>query len=152
MFNLGNELDAATDGGLDWWSMSVAGNTLSEYHQLAQTVSLPAGVSVGDYVQVSCEFMIFSTTAPGLLTFQIQANGTSNFQSAYVIQTSRDISTFTTESPILDLQSEPMQLTTGTIAITLAIRVGLDPAGGTAAAKVGFRKLRIDKVPGPIYP
>jgi hypothetical protein len=147
--------DAAADGGLDWWSMSVAGSTLSgDYHMLKQTVAIPAGVSAGDYVRITCEFQVFSTTAPGLSTLQAQINSNGNIQSDYLFQTTfgRNVNTFTTELPTLRLTSEPMLLQSGITSFDCIIRVGADPTGGTGAGKVGFREFRLEKVPGPIAP
>lgn len=143
--------DAATDGGIDWFSMSVAGAASGDYHELSQSVTVPAGVNVGDYLQISCEFMIGSMTAPGLSTMQVQMNGTSNIQASYPVQltSGRNINTFTTESPTLHLRSEPMKLMSGVTSFTFRLRVGAAVGG---AGKVSFRKLRIEKVPGPIYP
>jgi len=146
--------DAATDGGIDWWSMSVAGATSGDYHMLRQSITLPAGVAVGDYIRISVEMQVFSTTSPGLSTLQVQANSNSNIQSAYPFQVTvgRNVNTFTTELPTNRWFSEPMKLLPGVTGFDLIIRVGADATGGTGAGKVGFRELRMEKVAGPIYP
>lgn len=62
----------------------------------------------------------------------------------------RNVNTFSTELPVLYLQSEPQILLTGTTSFTLAIRVGADAASGTGV--MGFRNFRIEACNGPVYP
>jgi len=144
--------DTASDGGIDWFSMSVAGATSGDYHELSQSVPIPTGISVGDYLSIAFEFMVGSLTAPGISTMQVQANGSSNIQASYPVQlnSGRGLNTFTTESPVLHLRSEPMKLLSGVTSFTLRLRIGAAASGG--AGKISIRKLRMDKVPGPIYP
>jgi hypothetical protein len=148
--------DAAADGGLDWWSMAVSGATAGDYHKLntSSYVSVPAGVNVGDYFRIVAELCIFGSTTPGLAIFQIQANANASIQNAYLLQTNiasgHNIDTFSTENPVLLLQSEPQKLLPGTAGFDMVIRIGAATGGG--AGKVGLRLFRIEKCDGPIYP
>jgi len=145
--------DAAADNGPDWWSMSVAGATAGDYHMLKQTVTLPSGVTAGtDYVQLVIECMIGAMTTPGIAICQAQINSNSNLQSSYPVQitTGRNLDVFTTQTPVLHLRGEPMKLSAAATAFDVLLRVGAAASGG--AGKVSFRKLRLEKCAGPIYP
>lgn len=135
--------DADPNGGMDWYSLSVSGAAQFEYHELNQIVTLPAGVTVGDYVQFSLELMINSTTSPGLAILQAQANGANT--ASYVFQLSRSVNTFTNELPVLHYRTEPLKILTGNTSFNLRIRVGANHVGGTGAGKVSFRKFLMEK-------
>jgi hypothetical protein len=142
--------EAASDGGIDWWAMSLTSPAAGAEHTLTQVLAVPAGVNVGDYFRVSVEMKFFSTISPGLSLLQVQANSNSNAQSDYLVQTSRNVEFFGAEQPELFFSSEPQKLLSGTTTFTLTARLGLNATGGTAAAKIGFRNLRIERVDGPV--
>lgn len=142
-----------SDGGADWFCLSVSGAAANDYHKLIfPAVAVPAGVNVGDYFQITVETKPFSTSGTGIAIFSVQANSNALIQNAYLhqLQSGRQLATFTTEQPPLLLRSEPQKLVAGVTSFDLQVRLGADSGGGTG--KVGFRILRIDKVPGPIYP
>lgn len=136
-------------GGLSWYTVSVAGNTASEYSEINQTVSVPAGINVGDYFSLSVEVRIGAMGGGGLKMFVVQANGNASAQNDYVFQvtTSRPIDLFSTELPILRVQSEPQILLAGTTSFVIRVRVAATVSTGTGV--VGFRKIEINKVAGP---
>lgn len=142
-----------SDGGADWFCMSVSGAAANDYHKLIfPAVAVPSGAVAGDYFQISVEIKPFSITGTGIAILSVQANSNSLIQNAYLhqLQSGRQLATFTTEQPTLLLRSEPQKLVAGVTSFDLQIRLGADSGGG--AGKVGFRILRIDKVAGPIYP
>lgn len=142
--------DTAADGGPSWWSMSVSSNTdVGGMHDIRQTTSLPAGINVGDYFRVVAEICIFGTTSPGLALLSIFGITTGAAQTAYVVDLSRNISTFSSENVVLQLQSQPQLVLSGTTAHMLRFRVGAD-SGGAGVGKVGIRNLRIEKCSAPI--
>lgn len=139
---------AAADGGIYFYTLAVSGATAGDYHELSQLVNVPAGINTGDYFQVTCEVQIGAISGgTGLSTFQVQLNGTSNIQSAYLFQSGRNVATFGTELPVLQLKSQPQKLVSGTTSFTLRMRIG---ATASASATIGIREFRIEKVPAPI--
>ncbi len=139
--------DTAADGGLPFFSMAVSNGTTSNYHELTQTFSVPAGIAVGDAYKVSCEMCIYGATTPGLAIFSVAAvhNQANTVQQIDTLATlsSRNLDTFATENPVLRLTSTPCILDTVANTITLRIRVG--GANGGGAGKIGFREFKIEK-------
>lgn len=143
----------ATDYGISWYTLSVSGATAGDYHGVTQTVSVPSGIAVGSYFRLTCEMQFGACGGAGLAIMQIQANSNGNAQNAYLVESltsGRNVNTFSTELPVLYLQSEPQILQSGTTNFTLGIRVGADPASGTGV--MGFRNFRIEACNGPVYP
>jgi hypothetical protein len=138
--------DAAPDGGADFFSMSVAAAASGDRHDLSRSVNVPVGINVGDYFHLEVEFCVYSCTGTGLIYLQAHANSNGNIQADYVFQIGRNVATFGTENPILNLTSEPQQLLAGVTSFTMNIRIGAD-VGGTG--KVGFRKFRLKKATSP---
>lgn len=138
---------AASDGGIDFYTLAVSGATAGDYHELSQSVSVPAGISAGDYFQVTCEVQIGAISGgTGLSTFQAQLNSNGNIQGVYLFQTGRNIATFGTELPVLQLKSQPQKLVGGTTSFTMRLRIG---ATASASATIGLREFRIEKVLAP---
>lgn len=136
--------------GLDWFCMDISAGNNGEYHELNQSVTIPSGVNVGDYIRLVAEFKIFDHTGNGNNTLQIQANDANSLQSIYLLFSSRNVTTFSGgDNPELYLASEPQYLLPGVTSMTIRIRVG----GTTSATgKIGFRLCRLEKVDGPVYP
>jgi lysophospholipase L1-like esterase len=141
---------AAADGGIDFWTMDVSGATAGDYNELSQSVPLPAGVAVGDYVQFACETVVLTTSGAGLNIFNVYAVTNGNLQSAYLLQTSQNVANFTTEAPVLHHRSEPMEILPGVTSFAMRVRAGA--AGASAGTgKVGIRKFRFEKCAAPVY-
>lgn len=141
---------AASDGGMDWYTMAVSGAASGDYHAITQSVNVPAGVNAGDYFRIVGEFCIITTAATGIETFQIQASANSGIQADYLVQlgaNGRRIQTFTSEQPVLTLSSEPQKLFAGVTSFTLTVRIGAAASGG-GSGTVGIRNLRIEKYTG----
>lgn len=139
---------AAPDGGIDFFTMALASATAGDYHELSQSVTVPAGINAGDYFQITGEVSIGAMTGNGVSTFQMQANGNGNVQASYLFQTGRNVATFNTENPVLQFKSQPQKLISGTTSFTMRMRVG---AAASATGTVGVREFRIEKVPAPTY-
>jgi len=132
------------DGGMDWWTMDVAGATAGDYHELLQQFNVPTGMAVGDSFQLVVEFKIFNTTGAGAAIFQAQTTSGGNIQSSYVFQTGRDVATFTTEGPALKYRSEAQKMLSGFSLFTMRLRVGARTGGG--GIKVGWRAFAFERV------
>lgn len=138
---------AAADGGIDWFTMNVSGATAGDYHFLTINVAVPAGVNVGDFFRLTAEMTIGGMTGTGLGILQMQANGGGTAQNAYVVNTTDNVATFTTEAPVYQFTSEPQILQSGIASFAMAIRVG---ANAAATGVVGFRNFRMEKCAGPV--
>lgn len=138
---------AASDGGMDWYTMAVSGAASGDYHAITQSVNVPSGVNVGDYFRIVAEFCILNTLTTGIEIFQIQASANSALQADYLVQlgaNGRRIQNFTSEQPVLTLSSEPQKLLSGVTSFSLAIRIGAAATGG-GSGTIGIRCLRIEK-------
>jgi len=145
--NCTTAFEAASDGGIDWFTLAADSATAGDYHEVTQFVTIPAGFVAGDYFQVSSEVMLYATPSLGLAIVSIQVNATGNLNADYLFNGGRDIATFTTEQPVLHFRSEPQKLIAGVTVFTMRIRVGAKTGGGSG--KVGFRKFKIEKASGP---
>lgn len=142
-------VDAATDGGPDWWSMAVSGATAADFHTLNQTVTIPAGFAAGDYYRMVAEICVFGHASTGVAILTLTcADNNNNGLTLLQLQPNNAVATFTTEAPVLALASEPQKLIAGATSITMRFRVGAAAGGGTG--KIGIRNFRLEKVSGPI--
>lgn len=142
-------IEAATDGGHDWYTMTVTGATAADYHQLQASINpIPTGVAIGDYYRIVAEIKIGAMTTPGIAVLYMACTGNGNTNNDVLIQLQGgwNIDTFTTENPILSLTSEPQKLL-ALDPMTLRLRVGGAVGGG---GTIGIRNFRIEKVAAPI--
>ena len=146
-------IDAAIDGGPSWYSMAVSGNaTLGDYHMLTQTVAIPPGINAGGYFRISAEIMIGACTGAGLYMLTLLAQSNTNTNGTILLQLNplAQLTNFSTELPVLSLQSEPQKLVAGASNFLMTLRIGAYTGGATG--KISIRNWRIEKAYGPIYP
>ena len=137
---------AATDGKLSWFTLAVSNGDGADYHTVAQTISVPAGIAVGDKFRLVCELCLFAMTGNGLKVLTAFAAANSNLQLNYLLvhdTSTRNIATFNSENPVLNLVGNPQILQAGVTTFTLTLRVGA--ATGGATGSVGFRNFAIEK-------
>lgn len=141
------------DGGIDWFNMFLTGNATSGYHLLKQsTVTLPSGVSVGDYVRLVAELKVGACTGSGLQSVQICLIGNSTNQNIYLMEqldSSRTIILDGSDCPSMVFRSEPLQINASTTSFYIRVRAG---AAVSSTANLMLRCLKMEKCSGPIYP
>lgn len=145
-------IEAATDGGPDWFTMTVTGATAADYHNFSSSINpFPSGIALGDYYRVVAELKIGAMQTPGISVLYLACTGNTNLNNIALVQLapSWPLDTFSTENPVLSLCSEPQKLLDVTTPFTLRLRIGGGVGGG---GTIGIRNFRIEKVPGPIYP
>lgn len=143
---------AATDGGPDWYTMTVTGATSGDYHTLSSSINpFSTGVNAGDYYRVVLDIQFGAMTTPGISTLYVSFSGNTNMNNIVIMQLQPgwNIDTFSTENPSMQLYSEPQKILDATTPHTLRVRVGGAVGGG---GTIGVRNFRVEKVPGPIYP
>ncbi|MCE3602752.1 SGNH/GDSL hydrolase family protein [Massilia sp. P8910] len=113
----------ATIGGQDALKMQVAGAAASEYHQLSQSLALPAGLGVGKMIAFQIDLEVLEATA--LTTFQAVIVANNNLQGAYALTSGRPMSNFGgPNQPRLVTACEAMKIAAGVTNITMSLRVG----------------------------
>jgi len=143
---------AATDGGPDWYQVTFAAASASDYHVLRVTgLAVPAGIAVGDYLRLAFDGAVGEMTGNGLALFTVFVDNTTTTNNITLIQLQpgNNVATFGTEYRPLELSSEPQKWLDVTATMRVQIRIG-GAVGGTG--NVRMRNLRLEKVAGPINP
>lgn len=121
-------------------STSAANNNTSDYHEIAQTVTLPAGLGAGNFVAFELDLEVQSATGLQRLEAAMLSNG--NTQSAYWGLSSRTWSNFgSTVTHRARIRSERLLLLSGTTSITMRLRIGTANAGAAVLAIRRFELL-----------